>query len=156
MNWAENDVLPQLGTDFVLCHNDIVCKNILYNSSSHTVSFIDFEYCAINYALFDVANHFVEYAGVDQIDFDRYPSRAEQYRWLEIYFHARNLQFHNPQQICHQIDQFAALSHLCFGLWALAQVCFVQDPSDYLSYGRRRLNRFKELQSLVFSLNNHN
>ena len=153
VNWVETNVLPQLGTDLVLCHNDIVCQNILYKSSSQTVSFIDFEYCAINYALFDVANHFVEYAGVDQIDFDRYPSRAEQYHWLEIYFQARNVQVNNLEQICQQIDQFAALSHLCFGLWALAHVGFAQDPSEYLSYGQRRLKRFKELQSLFFSMN---
>lgn len=150
VNWVEKDVLPHLGTDIVLCHNDIVCKNILYDSSSQTIVFIDFEYCAINYALFDIANHFVEYAGVDQIDFDRYPTRDEQYRWLIVYFQARNLPFNDLEFICHQIDQFAALSHLCFGLWALAQISFVKDPSDHISYGRRRLNRFKELQLILF------
>ena len=149
--WAEKDVLPQYDVDLVLCHNDIVCKNILYDSSSQSVSLIDFEYCAVNYALFDIANHFVEYAGVEQIDFDRYPMRDEQCRWLEIYYQARNLPFDDPEKICHQIDQFSALSHLCFGLWALAQVPFVKDSSDYISYGRRRLNRFRELKSILFS-----
>jgi ethanolamine kinase len=157
VDWAEKDVLPQIishpqyGIDLVLCHNDVVCKNILYDSSSQSVSFIDFEYCAINFALFDIANHFVEYAGVDQIDFDRYPMRDEQCRWLQIYFQARNLKFDDPEKICHLIDQFAALSHLCFGLWALAQVCFANRDSDYESYARRRLNRFRELKTILFN-----
>ncbi len=97
-----------------------------------------------------MANHFVEYAGVDQIDFNRYPTRDEQYRWLKIYYEARNLTFDDPKKICHLIDQFAALSHLCFGLWALAQVRFVNNDSDYVSYGRRRLHRFRELKSILF------
>jgi ethanolamine kinase len=157
VDWVENDVLPRLiphphyGIDLVLCHNDLACTNILYNSSSQSVSFIDFEYCAINYALFDVANHFVEYAGVDQIDFDRYPMKNEQCRWLKIYFQERNLKFDDQEKICHLIDQFSALAHLCYGLWALAQVCFVKLDGDYASYGRRRLNRFKELKSILFN-----
>jgi len=77
--------------------------------------------------------------------------RDEQYRWLEIYFEARNLKFDDPEKICHLIDQLAALSHLCFGLWALAQVCFTNGDSDYESYGRRRLNRFRELKAILFN-----
>lgn len=143
---------PQYGIDLVLCHNDIVCNNILYNSLTHSVSFIDFEYCSINYALFDIANHFVEYAGVDQIDFDRYPNRNEQYYWLKFYFQQRNLLFNEGKdKICHLIDQFSALCHLCFGLWALAQFCFSKHDSDYEIYGRRRINRYKELKKKLFN-----
>jgi ethanolamine kinase len=155
VDWVEKDVLPRLfphpqyGIDLVLCHNDVNCKNILHDSSSQSITFIDFEYCAINFALFDIANHFIEYAGVDQIDFDRYPKRDEQCRWLEIYFKARKMPFDDPEKICHLIDQLAALSHLCFGLWALAQVCFTKCDYDYASYGRRRVNRFRELKSLL-------
>ena len=112
--------------------------------------FIDFEYCAVNFALFDVANHFVEYAGVDQIDFDRYPGRDEQCRWLKIYFEARGMEFNDQEKICHLIDQLSALSHLCFGLWAFAQVCFAEHDCDYVSYGRRRLTRYRELKSILF------
>jgi len=105
----------------------------------------------VNYALFDIANHFVEYAGVDQIDFDRYPTRTEQIHWLEIYFEARTLPFTNPEQICHQIDQFAALSHLCFGLWALAHISVMKlDSTDEcFAYSQRRLNRYRQLKYLL-------
>jgi hypothetical protein len=62
---------------------------------------------------------------------------------LEISWH--------PEKICHLIDQFAALSHLCYGLWALVQVRFVKLDYDYTPYARCRLNRFRELKSLLFS-----
>jgi ethanolamine kinase len=96
-----------------------------------------------------VANHFVEYAGVDQIDFDRYPARDEQCRWLKTYFEARGMKFNNEEKICHLIDQFSALSHFCYGLWGLVQVCFAKLDYDYASYARRRLTRFRELKSLL-------
>ena len=96
-----------------------------------------------------MANHFVEYAGVDQIDFDRYPNKDEQCRWLKIYFEARGMIFNGKEKICHLIDQFSALSHFCYGLWGLVQVCFAKLGYDYNSYGRRRLDRFRELKSLL-------
>ncbi|UJR08637.1 hypothetical protein I4U23_012896 [Adineta vaga] len=157
IDWIENEILPnmipnpQYGSDLVLCHNDLVCTNILYNSSSQAISFIDFEYCAVNYALFDIANHFVEYAGVHQIHFERYPTRDEQIRWLNIYFEARNLKFDNPEKTCQTIDQFSVLTHLYIGLWAFTQLAFAKVDSDYESYGRRRLNRYKELKFILFN-----
>jgi len=77
--------------------------------------------------------------------------RDEQCHWLKIYFEARNLTFDNPDKICRLIDQFSALSHLCFGLWALAQVCIDKHDPDYVSYGRRRLKKFRELKSILFN-----
>ncbi|CAF0820114.1 unnamed protein product [Adineta ricciae] len=153
----EKDLLPSMfpnpryGIDLVLCHNDLACTNILYNASSQTISFIDFEYSAINYALFDIANHFVEYVGVDQMNFDRCPTRNEQYHWLKIYFQARKLSFDDPEKTYRQIEQFSALAHLCYGLWAFAQVAFATVEHEYLSYGQRRLNRYKEMRSMLFN-----
>lgn len=47
----------------VLCHNDLLVYNVLYDEDSDQVNFIDYEYTGVNYQLFDVANHFNEYAG---------------------------------------------------------------------------------------------
>jgi len=46
------------------CHNDILLGNVIYNEVTEKVSFIDFEYAMPNYAPFDVANHFNEFAGI--------------------------------------------------------------------------------------------
>lgn len=46
----------------VLCHNDLLLNNLLYDSK--VVHIIDYEYTAVNYQLFDIANHFNEWAGL--------------------------------------------------------------------------------------------
>ncbi|CAF5168088.1 unnamed protein product, partial [Rotaria sp. Silwood1] len=92
----------ELGKDLVYCHNDLLVKNIIYDEKNDTISFIDFEYTHLNYYLFDIANHFVEYAGVDDADFNLYPTHDEQKRWLKIYFQSRqmNQQIINDD-LCH-------------------------------------------------------
>ena len=49
----------------VLCHNDLLCGNVLYqepipqqNPQGGKVFLIDYEYAAYNYRAFDLANHF--------------------------------------------------------------------------------------------------
>ena len=108
---------PKLGEDLVFCHNDLLVKNIIYNQKREQVSFIDFEYARVNYALFDIANHFVEYAGVDNADFTLYPNSDEQKRWLKIYFQTRQIDsVIIDDHLCHRVDRFSALSHLMWGL----------------------------------------
>ena len=113
--------------------------------------FIDFEYTSINYALFDIANHFVEYAGVDNADFSLYPTRDEQKHWLKNYFQTRQM---NEQLIdddlCHRIDQFSALSHLMWGLWALIQSRLSQIDFDYVNYAKLRLDCYYKLRTILF------
>uniref|UniRef100_A0A1I7X8F7 ethanolamine kinase n=1 Tax=Heterorhabditis bacteriophora TaxID=37862 RepID=A0A1I7X8F7_HETBA len=52
----------QLNEDVVFCHNDLLVHNILFNVETEKVHFIDYEYADFNYAMFDLANHFCEYA----------------------------------------------------------------------------------------------
>ncbi len=56
-------LIEDSGMPLVLCHNDILLANIIYDEVKDSVSFIDFEYCFPNYAPFDLANHFNEFAG---------------------------------------------------------------------------------------------
>ena len=115
------------------------------------ISFIDFEYTHLNYALFDIANHFVEYAGVDNADFNLYPTYYEQKRWLNIYFQTREIkeQIINDD-LCYLIQQFSALSHLMWGLWALVQAKVSQLDFDYVAYAKMRLDCYKNLRPLLF------
>lgn len=126
-------------------------KNIIYNDKNDTVSFIDFEYTHLNYALFDIANHFVEYAGVDDADFNIYPTREEQKRWLKTYFQTRQV---NQQiiddHLCHRVDQFSALAHLMWGLWALVQSRLSTLNFDYINYANLRLDSYKRLRNILF------
>ncbi|XP_045697517.1 ethanolamine kinase 2 isoform X3 [Phyllostomus hastatus] len=56
--------LSQLDSPVVFCHNDLLCKNIIYDSTKGHVRFIDYEYAGYNYQAFDIGNHFNEFAGV--------------------------------------------------------------------------------------------
>ncbi len=84
---------PQIGKDLILCHNDLYAPNIIFNVEKNAVSFIDFEYSHFNYALFDVASHFVGYGVIEKADFlTSYPAREKQQRWLTIYYRARGIE----------------------------------------------------------------
>jgi ethanolamine kinase len=105
----------------------------------------------LNYYLYDIANHFVEYAGVENADFTIYPTRNEQKRWLKFYFQTRpvNDQIINDD-LCHLIDQFSGLAHLMWGLWALVQSHLSQLDFDYVDYAKQRLGCYYRLKAILF------
>lgn len=157
LNRIEKEILPQiklndqLGSDLVLCHNDLLVKNILYDEKKDQISIIDFEYTKLNYSLFDIANHFVEYAGVDDADFTIYPTRDEQKRWLKIYFSKRQINEDIVNdELCQLIDRFSALAHLMWGLWALVQSHLSELDFDYVHYAHLRLSSYQRLKSILF------
>lgn len=153
----ETEILPrvkindQLGADLVLCHNDLLVKNLIYDEKNEKISVIDFEYTNLNYSLFDIANHFVEYAGVDDADFTIYPTRDEQKRWLTFYFRTRRIdESIVTDDLCQLIDRFSALAHLMWGLWALVQSHLSELDFDYVHYAQLRLSSYQQLKSTLF------
>lgn len=46
---------------------------------------IDFEYAGPNYLAYDIGNHFCEFAGIDNVNYDLYPNEAVQKEWLTYY-----------------------------------------------------------------------
>ncbi|VDK45525.1 unnamed protein product [Anisakis simplex] len=69
----------------VFCHNDLLLHNIIYDSKTGKVSFIDYEYAGFNYQGFDIANHFCEYAGVENVDYTLCPSTEQKRAWISLY-----------------------------------------------------------------------
>ncbi|KPP57686.1 hypothetical protein Z043_124566, partial [Scleropages formosus] len=55
--------LSAVKSQTVLCHNDLLIKNIVYNEAEGYVRFIDYEYADFNYQAYDIGNHFNEFAG---------------------------------------------------------------------------------------------
>lgn len=49
------------------------------------MSVIDFEYAGPNYLAYDIANHFCEFAGIDNVDYNLYPRESVQREWLAYY-----------------------------------------------------------------------
>ncbi|GCB67466.1 hypothetical protein scyTo_0005137 [Scyliorhinus torazame] len=80
--------LSQVKSPVVLCHNDLLCKNIIYIETQGLVKFIDYEYSGYNYQAFDIGNHFNEFAGVSELDFSMYPPKEIQVEWLTSYLRA--------------------------------------------------------------------
>jgi len=148
----ETMILPRLNVEIVYCHNDLLVKNVVYSRINDDVSFIDFEYADYNYWAYDVANHFVEYAGVDDPNFDLYPILEEQKEWLKTYFHFRHLEIKDNglDDICNLIAKFTALSHLFWALWSFVQTTVSLIDFDYKQYGQLRFGKYLDFKEKLF------
>ena len=56
--------LKNFKSPIVMCHNDLLLDNIVYDEEANAVHFIDFEYAGPNFAAYDIANHFNEISGI--------------------------------------------------------------------------------------------
>ncbi|XP_037009052.2 ethanolamine kinase 2 isoform X2 [Artibeus jamaicensis] len=128
--------LSQLDSPVVFCHNDLLCKNIIYDSTKGHVRFIDYEYAGYNYQAFDIGNHFNEFAGVNEVDYCRYPARETQLQWLRYYLQAQKgmaVTSREVERLYVQVNKFALASHFLWALWALIQNQFSTITFDFLS-----------------------
>ncbi|XP_016043656.1 ethanolamine kinase 2 isoform X3 [Erinaceus europaeus] len=135
MSWLKEH-LSQLDSPVVFCHNDLLCKNIIYDSTKGHVHFIDYEYAGYNYQAYDIGNHFNEFAGVNEVDYCRYPSRDTQLQWLHYYLQAQKGVAVTPREVERlyvQVNKFALASHFFWALWALIQNQFSTIDFDFLS-----------------------
>jgi ethanolamine kinase len=148
----QHSILPRLQSDLdlALCHHDLQSSNILYDSASKSVSFIDFEYSQVNYALYDVADHFGAYAGIHDPDYSIYPTREEQLRFLRIYFDARGIKNFEEEKTLRILKQIAVLPHLWWFLWALVQANISSVDFNYSEYARIQLEMYLKLKSNLF------
>ncbi|KAI0236355.1 Ethanolamine kinase 1, partial [Lamellibrachia satsuma] len=111
--------LESIKSPVVFCHNDLLLANIVYNDKKGVLGFIDFEYGAFNYEAFDIGSHFVEYAGVETIDYSRYPDRDYQLKWLRTFLEFKAIQKgsnstkvtdHDVEVLYVQVNKFALVS----------------------------------------------
>lgn len=150
----QHSILPRLqpDLDLALCHHDLQSSNILYDSASKSVSLIDFEYSDINYALYDVADHFGAYAGIYDPDCSIYPTREEQLRFLRIYFNECGIKNFEEEKILHILKQISVLPHLMWFLWALVQTNISSVNFDYRKYAQIQLEMYRKLRSNLFDV----
>ncbi|KAJ8396692.1 hypothetical protein AAFF_G00015300 [Aldrovandia affinis] len=132
--------LSHISSRTVLCHNDLLTKNIIYNQAEGSVRFIDYEYANYNYQAYDIGNHFNEFAGVDDVDYSLYPSQELQRDWLRVYLEnykqCLGLQPTVSAQEVHslyvKVCKFSLVSHFSWGLWALLQARYSTIDFDFL------------------------
>ena len=139
------DDLITLRNPIVPCHNDLQHGNILLTDTARIV-FIDYEYGGMNYAAYDIANHFCEWAS----DFteanqtphlmnfaEKYPSQEERERFIRTYLGSER-EAYLPDWL-EAVDKFKELSHLSWALWGLIQENNSLNDFDYLGYSLMRL-----------------
>ncbi|XP_060632551.2 ethanolamine kinase 1 [Anolis sagrei] len=159
MAWMK-ERLSNLGSPVVLCHNDLLCKNIIYNGKQGDVQFIDYEYCGYNYLAYDIGNHFNEFAGVSEVDYSLYPDRKLQEKWLRAYLEAykeykgfgTDVSEKEVEVLYVQVNQFALASHFFWGLWALIQAKYSTIDFDFLGYAIVRFNQYFKMKNEVMML----
>ncbi|NXJ88620.1 EKI2 kinase, partial [Corythaixoides concolor] len=126
------ETLSQVGSPVVLCHNDLLCKNIIYDRAQEHVHFIDYEYTGYNYQAFDIGNHFNEFAGVKEVDYCLYPSKDTQLQWLHSYLQAykqltqgdcggAGVSEEELEALYVQVNKFSLASHFLWACWGLIQ-----------------------------------
>ena len=136
-----------------MCHNDLLLANFLHDEKRKTVKIIDYEYLAQNPAAFDLANHFCEYAGTDEMDFSNLPSEDYKRWWLTKYL----AEYYQKAMISEEeidvwyksIVAMEPLSHLFWGVWALMQAEIADIDFDYVSYGHQRLAEYFRLKDNI-------
>uniref|UniRef100_A0A7E4ZVU2 ethanolamine kinase n=1 Tax=Panagrellus redivivus TaxID=6233 RepID=A0A7E4ZVU2_PANRE len=147
-------LLTALETPVVFCHNDLLVYNILYDNAKDEVHFIDYEYAAPNYQLFDIANHFCEYAGVEEPDYSLCPTNDQKRAFLKsylTYFLKREPQKTEVDASFAMIPFFEAASHFFWCLWALIQAANSTLDFDYLKYAIVRHQMFVKVINIISS-----
>lgn len=130
--------LEKLGSPLVFSHNDLLLGNVVYTESQESVTFIDYEYADYNFQAFDIGNHFAEFAGVDEVDYKRYPGREYQFEWLRVYLETylqrSNINDAEIYRLYVQVNKFALAAHFFWTIWSLIQAEHSTIAFDYVEY----------------------
>ncbi|XP_075030626.1 ethanolamine kinase 2 isoform X2 [Calonectris borealis] len=157
------ETLSQLGSPIVLCHNDLLCKNIIYDGTQEHVRFIDYEYTGYNYQAFDIGNHFNEFAGVKEVDYRLYPSKETQLQWLRSYLQAYKQLTQGEQggtgvseeeleALYVQVNKFSLASHFLWACWGLIQDKYSTIDFNFLRYAKLRFKQYFKMKPVVTAL----
>jgi choline/ethanolamine kinase len=150
VNWRNH--LSAFESPIVFSHNDLQHGNILLAASGKIV-LIDYEYGGLNYAAFDIANHFCEWASdfTDQnphpeaMDFaGKYPTERERRHFMEAYlseFYSIPPSIESVDSWLTAVEHFKFISNIIWGYWGVIQAAHRDIGFDYLKYS---LGRFEE------------
>ncbi len=163
VNWLRNRVEMKFpNAAIVFCHNDVNAANVLLNTSiddnendddgsaynKQSVCIIDFEYGAMNYAMYDIANFMCEHCGGNDTGCPNYellPSSERQTMFLREYIRERERIQGNRHpnkndsfemsvaiatsaaedtevaKLLAQVEVFQMASNLLWGVWGVLQ-----------------------------------
>ncbi|KAI9843342.1 MAG: hypothetical protein M1837_006468 [Sclerophora amabilis] len=150
--------VPTLGEDgLVFSHCDLLSGNVIIEPPAsgaglpdtvETISFVDYEYATPSPAVFDIANHFAEWGGLE-CDYNVLPTRSQRKEFLGEYFRSYSTHLGSPgddeeeiQRLFDQVDLFRGVPGLYWGIWALIQATISQIDFDYAKYAENRLGEY--------------
>ena len=136
------ETLSKCCSPIVFTHNDLLLANIVVNDG--IVYFIDYEYGDYNYQECDVANHFDEMSGVENMDFVKnHPSKEFQLDWIKHYLKEFNNEEEPSnakiQDFYENVNKFSLCYHMMWGMWGLVQAQISKIEFDFVEFGLSRL-----------------
>lgn len=163
--WLESK-LRSTASPIVFCHNDLNPANVIFNEHLGKVYFIDHEFASYNPQAYDIANHFCEFAGIEEINFAKYPSRQFQFKWLETYlkYYGRkpnselatddDIDIKEIEKLYALVNQYALVSHLLWSAWSAVQAKHSShgENFDFLDYAKVRMDEYRRRKSVVFEV----
>ena len=160
IRWLKG-ILVDCRSPIVLCHNDIHSGNIIYNENTGKLSLVDYEYSGPNYLASDIANHFCEFSGVEEVDYSRYPSEQVQKMWIEVYLkEAVRLQggdsammsSEKVQEVYEDVCKLVMGCHLFWIVWSLFQAEHSTIDFDFMKYAILRFNEYSKRKEIFLEM----
>ncbi|KAJ3029909.1 UNVERIFIED_CONTAM: Ethanolamine kinase 1 [Siphonaria sp. JEL0065] len=140
--------LAKFASPLVFSHGDVNPNNIIYNSTTERVDFIDYEYGSYNPRGFDIGNHFCEHAGFD-CEWDLYPDKEFQRKFLRAYLEAWNegegektVTEEEVNKLYAEVNKYSLAANLGWAIWGLVQAEISDLDFDYTSYSKLRLDEY--------------
>ncbi|CAB3224945.1 unnamed protein product [Arctia plantaginis] len=149
--------LSKTNSPLVFAHNDLLLGNIIYDKDEDKIHFIDYEYASYSYQAYDIANHFNEFVGItiEDIDYNRYPSKEFQLRWLNVYLNEyldnNKATDEEVSAVYLDVQRLSLLSHFLWGIWSLVQYEHSSIDFDFARYAEIRLNKYFEFRDAIFN-----
>lgn len=154
-------ILKGCSSPVVFCHNDIHSANIIYNEETDDIILIDYEYAGPNYSAFDIAHHFCEFSGVENVDYQRYPDEAVQKMWIQMYLEemqkvkagtALPIQEKVVHDLYCEVNTIVLGCHLIWVVWSLFQAVNSTINFDFMEYASLRFAEYVKRKSLLAML----
>jgi ethanolamine kinase len=124
----------------LLCHNDLLAANVVWDNETQSVHIIDYEYCDWTWPHFDIANHFFEWVGY-ALELDRFPSIEQQKRFLRVYINELYGQAPTEEVVDdwqRKVELCVPASGLFWGSWGFFQAQNSEVDFPYKEYAKIR------------------
>jgi len=149
--------LDSLDMPTVFSHNDLQEGNMLIETYTNRLVFIDFEYTGFNYRGYDFGNHLCEYTyaylgNTFEFSPDLFPSDDHIRNCVRAYLFESDVT--KVESMVDQAKKCTAASHLLWSYWSVAM--FINNKGkkkidfDYISYGMSRKQNYYASKSKYF------